>query len=99
MKHWPDRRSGGQPLTPMKMARAGLCVGCGACAERMHWDKNGFLKPRTDVPVPESFAVQCPFSPEAPNEDAIAAERFGEAPHADRRIGRFEAAYVGHAAE
>jgi coenzyme F420-reducing hydrogenase beta subunit len=65
----------------------------------MHWDKNGFLKPKPGAPVPESFAVQCPFSPSAPNEDAIAAERFESAPAADGRIGRFETAYVGHVAE
>lgn len=65
----------------------------------MQWDKNGFLKPQAGSPMPESFAVQCPFSPVAPNEDAIAAERFGAASNVDGRIGRFEAAYVGHVAE
>ena len=80
------------------MAQAGLCVGCGSCAERMDWDKNGFLKPDVDV-VPASFPRQCPFSPDAANEDEIAAERFPAAPALDRRIGRFEGAYVGHAVE
>jgi coenzyme F420-reducing hydrogenase beta subunit len=80
------------------MARAGLCVGCGSCAERMQWDRNGFLKPVNDVPPP-SFARQCPFSPSAPNEDMIALARFASARSNDPRIGRFEAAYVGHAAE
>jgi coenzyme F420-reducing hydrogenase beta subunit len=81
------------------MARSGLCVGCGACAERMRWDRNGFLKPESSS-VPEPlFAQQCPFSPEAVNEDAIAAQRFPSAPLNDNRIGRFEAAYVGYAAE
>ena len=80
------------------MARAGLCVGCGSCAERMRWDADGFLKPeRTSVPS-DLFARQCPFSPAAPNEDDIAAERFPQAPALDARIGRFEAAYVGHVA-
>src|SRR5581483_6208643 len=99
MKHWPDQPYSRQPLTPAKMAQAGLCVGCGSCAERMGWDRNGFLKPEGGAPVPQSFAIQCPFSPLAPNEDAIAAERFRGAPNADGRIGRFEAAYVGHVAE
>ena len=85
-------------LHPSGMARAGLCVGCGSCAERMHWDKNGFLKPDSGA-VPASFARQCPFSPAAANEDEIAAERFAAAPAFDGRIGRFGAAYVGHAVE
>ncbi|HEX8839673.1 MAG TPA: Coenzyme F420 hydrogenase/dehydrogenase, beta subunit C-terminal domain [Sphingomicrobium sp.] len=83
-------------LHPAGMARAGLCVGCGSCAERMRWDKNGFLKPIAAVPR-ATFAQQCPFSPAAPNEDAIALSRFPQPAAADRRIGRFEAAYVGHA--
>ena len=85
-------------LNPAGMARAGLCIGCGSCAERMRWDKNGFLKPVVGA-APATFAQQCPFSPAAPNEDEIAASRFPDAPTADPRIGRFEAAYVGHAAE
>jgi coenzyme F420-reducing hydrogenase beta subunit len=69
----------------------------------MRWDKDAFLKP--DGPASwletpsETFSRQCPFSPAADNEDAIAAERFAIAPNADTRIGRFEAAYVGHAVE
>ena len=85
-------------LHPAAMARAGLCVGCGSCAERMRWDENGFLKPVVATP-PATFAQQCPFSSQAPNEDAIAEDRFPTAPVADRRIGRFEAAYVGHASD
>jgi coenzyme F420-reducing hydrogenase beta subunit len=85
-------------LNPAGMARAGLCIGCGSCAERMRWDKNGFLKPVGGAP-PATFAQQCPFSPAAPNEDEIADSRFPDAPTADPRIGRFEAAYVGHAVE
>ena len=88
--------------------RSGLCVGCGSCAANssdaaMRWDRHGFLKP--DGPPAflardtEAFTRQCPFSPAAANEDAIAAERFPAAPSADPRLGRFEAAFVGHAAE
>jgi coenzyme F420-reducing hydrogenase beta subunit len=99
MRHWPDPGSGEEQFTPREMAREGLCIGCGSCAELMRWDKSGFLKPEPATRVPESFSRQCPFSPLAPNEDEIAAERFGQAPVADSRIGRFEAAYVGHVSE
>jgi coenzyme F420-reducing hydrogenase beta subunit len=86
-------------LSPASMARSGLCVGCGSCAERMHWDRNGFLKPAASAASTSSFALSCPFSPSAPNEDVIALERFGEAAAHDDRIGRFESTYVGHVAE
>lgn len=69
----------------------------------MDWDRDGFLKPRGAPewaePPSERFSHQCPFSPAAANEDEIAAERFPAAATSDRRIGRFEAAYVGHALE
>jgi coenzyme F420-reducing hydrogenase beta subunit len=69
----------------------------------MEWDREGQLKPagrrawrkaRT-----EGFANLCPFSPHAEDEDSLASRLFPFAPHADRWVGRFEAAYVGHAAE
>jgi coenzyme F420-reducing hydrogenase beta subunit len=69
----------------------------------MRWDKHGFLKPEGPsewLGTPsETFSAQCPFSPLASDEDEIADERFGGATEMDPRIGRFEAAYVGHAAE
>ncbi len=69
----------------------------------MRWDGDGFMKPAGDrawaETLSEQFSRQCPFSPAAPNEDEIAAERFSSAAEADPRIGRFEAAYVGHAIE
>ncbi|MGN6849122.1 MAG: Coenzyme F420 hydrogenase/dehydrogenase, beta subunit C-terminal domain [Sphingomicrobium sp.] len=99
MRHWPEPGAGKPRFTPADMARSGLCVGCGSCAERMRWDRNGFLKPDAATPTPTLFAQQCPFSPFAPNEDAIAAERFAAAQKSDPRIGRFEASYVGHVAE
>lgn len=46
---------------------------------------------------PEAFARTCPFSPEAPNEDAISDELFPEAPRYGT-VGRFASAYVGHVA-
>lgn len=64
----------------------------------MRWDREGFLKPHGTAHVPsEQFSRQCPFSPSAINEDEIAAEQFRGAARADPRVGRFEAAYVGHA--
>jgi coenzyme F420-reducing hydrogenase beta subunit len=101
MLPWPDPRSqqAERLVEPEDMVRSGLCVGCGACAERMGWDRNGFLKPQGNIVPSSSFAQQCPFSPAAANEDVIAAERFPAPARIDPRIGRFEAAYVGHAAE
>jgi coenzyme F420-reducing hydrogenase beta subunit len=69
----------------------------------MRWDRYGQLKPSGPHEWIEEqsarHAAICPFSPFARDEDRIAELRFPEAPHQDRRIGRFEAAYVGHAAE
>ncbi|HZU50479.1 MAG TPA: Coenzyme F420 hydrogenase/dehydrogenase, beta subunit C-terminal domain [Sphingomicrobium sp.] len=62
----------------------------------MRWDRNGFLKPISDGG--RSFAQQCPFSPAAANEDEIAQANFPDSAVVDERIGRFEAAYVGHVA-
>jgi len=98
------------PLSPGAIAKAGLCIGCGACAglsedagARMDWDAEGQLKPAgdpawVDRPSPE-FAALCPFSPHAANEDVIAAARFPDAAALDPAIGRFEAAFVGYADE
>lgn len=69
----------------------------------MRWDAQGFLKPEGPADwyerPTEAFAQTCPFSPGAANEDVIAAERFPVAPARHAAIGRFEAAYVGAAAE
>lgn len=69
----------------------------------MEWDRDGFLKPRGPedwfATPSEAFSRQCPFSPAAADEDRIAGERFADARVVDHRIGRFHAAYVGHAAE
>jgi coenzyme F420-reducing hydrogenase beta subunit len=87
------------------LARAGLCVGCGACAEpgRMRLNRYGLYQP---AGAPASLragsaelARTCPFSPAAEDETRLAAARFPAAPHVDARLGRFEAAYVGHAEE
>jgi coenzyme F420-reducing hydrogenase beta subunit len=99
-----------RPLAPRDIVASGLCVGCGACVAgaagagaRMEWDAYGQLKPagpsdwyrrRT-----AAFARTCPFSPDARDEDRIAASLYPDAPVADARIGRYRAAYVGAVAE
>ena len=109
MKPFPDPRSSAADrlVSPKDVVRSGLCIGCGSCASTagaaMEWDGDGFLKPKGpaewfDQPS-DQFSAQCPFSPAAANEDAIAAERFPAAPVADSRLGRFDAAYVGYVAE
>ncbi|EQB15427.1 hypothetical protein L284_12370 [Novosphingobium lindaniclasticum LE124] len=67
----------------------------------MGWDAYGQLKPRGDWArrsAPD-FTRICPFSPEAADEDAIARNRLGISRHHDGRLGQFETAYVGHAAQ
>ena len=91
-------------LAPKDVAAAGLCIGCGACAAgrgEVGWDRFGQRKPQGAWAAEpfESFAQICPFSPDARNEDAIAAERFPSAPQRDPLIGSFEVNYVGHVAE
>lgn len=90
------------------MASAGLCIGCGGCAmldpeARIDWDRDGHLKPASPAAWRSRhdarFARLCPFSPEAANEDQLAAELFPDAAASDLTIGRYAAAYVGHAAE
>jgi coenzyme F420-reducing hydrogenase beta subunit len=89
---------------------AGLCIGCGACAAQaagagmqMRLDRYGQYKPTSLRDRPRrsqgEISTICPFSPEAANEDEIAAHRFPAAPRHDPCIGRFEAAYVGYAEE
>ena len=94
------------PISRRDIVASGLCIGCGGCAAgeaRMGWDRYGQLKPRAPRTVmrspSERLAHTCPFSPAARNEDEIAADRFPAAPVRDPAIGRFEAAYVGHADE
>ncbi|HRO16040.1 MAG TPA: polysaccharide pyruvyl transferase family protein, partial [Paracoccus sp. (in: a-proteobacteria)] len=97
-----------RPVSPGQILRSGLCIGCGVCAERkqgvtMVWDRYGQLKP--DGPpvwrdTPDArFSALCPFSPQAVNEDALAAARFAAAPAMDGGIGRHIGCYVRAAAE
>ena len=110
MTHCPDLpdASAERLYSPAEIVKSGLCVGCGSCvaaqpSASMEWDKDGFLQPegpRDWYEAPSEYlAKACPFSPLAVNEDMIAAERFPAAAGTDASIGRFEAAYVGHAAE
>lgn len=88
-------------LAPADVAAAGLCIGCGACGRQMRFDPHGLLEPAgvRAGEADEGFARICPFSPSAPNENAIAAERWPSAPHRHELIGSYEAAFVGYAAE
>lgn len=89
-------------LTPGAMAASGLCIGCGGCVAsgggaRMDWSDIGLLEPRHAIPV--DISSTCPFSPTARDEDELAAGLYPQAAEHDPLIGRFEAAYVGSAAE
>ncbi|WP_436822869.1 Coenzyme F420 hydrogenase/dehydrogenase, beta subunit C-terminal domain [Variovorax sp. DT-64] len=97
-------------MSPRDMQRAGLCVGCGACVSRapaagarMMLDRHGELKPAGPEAWIASrsaeFARLCPFSPSAADETTIAQALYPDAPQVDPMVGRFESAYVGHAAQ
>ncbi|WP_207101109.1 Coenzyme F420 hydrogenase/dehydrogenase, beta subunit C-terminal domain [Paracoccus shandongensis] len=90
-------------LSPAQIVRSGLCIGCGVCASgpAMAWDNYGQLKPTGPATHrrSEAFARLCPFSPDAANEDGIAAARFPDAPHQDARLGRHTSCHVGAVAE
>lgn len=94
-----------RPLSPAQIVRSGLCIGCGSCVSgaeaTMAWDDYGQLKPSGPATHRRSqdFAKLCPFSPEAANEDRIAAARFPEAPQHDARLGRYTSCHVGAVAE
>lgn len=92
-------------LSPAEIVRAGLCIGCGVCADRtsirMGFDRYGNLRPEgagVKNATPE-FARTCPFSPKAVDEDTLAAELFAEAPNRSHEVGLFRAAWVGHVVE
>src|SRR3954447_14056196 len=108
MQRFPDpRRNPVERLySPADIVRSGMCIGCGSCAAggstaTMRWDRDGFLKPagpRDWYEAPsEHVTHHCPFAPGAADETKIAIARFPTAPAYHSSIGRFEAAYVGHA--
>jgi coenzyme F420-reducing hydrogenase beta subunit len=97
-------------VSPRDMVTSGLCTGCGTCVAQagqgvaaLRWGKDGQLKPFGAEPWygarTDAFSRTCPFSPVARNEDQIAEDQFPLATQSDRSIGRFDAAFVGHAAE
>ncbi|MFK3891105.1 Coenzyme F420 hydrogenase/dehydrogenase, beta subunit C-terminal domain [Sphingomonas sp. NPDC079357] len=88
-----------EALRPDDIVDAGLCIGCGGCSAAMRMDRDGLWKPAPGTPGGADFAARCPFSPAAANEDALAAERFPDAPGRSDLLGRFESSWVGHVAE
>jgi len=92
-----------QRLTAKAMRCSGLCVGCGVCVRNgvtMELNRYGELIPHSEAgAVARDVAHICPFSPESFNEDDLSARRFPTSASSHPLIGRFEAAYVGHAAE
>lgn len=68
----------------------------------MDFDAYGQMRPtgrRLKDRHEPGFATLCPFSPFAANEDVLAARLYPQARDVDGLLGRYEAAYVGHAAE
>jgi len=96
-------------VSPADVIGAGLCIGCGICVAqsgdpgaKMIWDRYGQLKPNDEAWLrqpSEGFSRTCPFAPRAANEDELAEQLFPSSRRCDSRIGRFEAAYVGHVEE
>jgi coenzyme F420-reducing hydrogenase beta subunit len=100
----------GPAISPQSVTASGLCIGCGSCvleAEaaqvRMALDHFGQYKPEgfsaRRALKSEQFSRICPFSPAAQDEDAISDRCFPTAVHHSDVIGRYEAAFVGYAAE
>jgi len=81
--------------------RAGLAND--AEAPRMRFDRYGELEPAGTSSWlrrgTEVFSRTCPFSPSARDETALATALFPDSAHDDPMVGRFQSAYVGHAAE
>jgi len=97
-------------LSPENIVRSGLCIGCGSCVAQanlpdthMNFDAYGQLKPQGPPAwyhgSSESFTRTCPFSPDAKNEDELAAALYPAAEQHDAALGRFQTAYVGHVSE
>ncbi|RAK09930.1 coenzyme F420-reducing hydrogenase beta subunit [Salipiger aestuarii] len=86
--------------------KAGLCVGCGACAVRapdairMSRDSDGVMQ----AVIADAAALDaepggvCPFSDATPDEGAVGTRVFGTDVPADPRLGRVRRSYAGFAA-
>src|SRR5437764_13194749 len=96
-------------LSPSDIVRSGLCIGCGSCvsqsagAAQMRFNSYGELTPsgsgewfRKRTPIVNKT---CPFSPDAMNEDQLAAELYTTVERSDELLGRFQTAYVGYVSE
>ncbi len=96
------------------VVEGGYCVGCGVCAAlpnspvSMHLDAYGRYTPtlpeRGDVQQQseqesEPFLSTCPFGEGSANEDAIAADAFGDACSYHDRIGYYLETFAGYVAE
>ncbi|MBE7171327.1 MAG: Coenzyme F420 hydrogenase/dehydrogenase, beta subunit C-terminal domain [Williamsia sp.] len=96
-------------LSPRDIVHSHLCIGCGSCAAqaapeaRMELDAYGELKPAGKTSWfhhrSEKFTATCPFSPQALNEDELAARLYPDTSYRDAALGHFQTAYVGYAAE
>ena len=76
-----------QLVSPKDIVRSGLCIGCGSCVAQaqlpdvhMNFDDYGQLKPHGNIAwfnhSSTNFTQTCPFSPEAKNEDILAADLY-----------------------
>lgn len=96
-------------LSPLRVIKSGLCIGCGSCASQqpsevagMHMNAFGELQPTGSREWMHNghpgLSRTCPFSPNALNENDLAAELY---PHAQlgKAAGRILNAYVGHVRE
>jgi coenzyme F420-reducing hydrogenase beta subunit len=93
-------------LLPSTLARAGMCIGCGACVQdgraRMKLDHYGQYQPAGpkiwERDVSTRMLKICPFSPQAVDEDELGTMLFPTAVDHHPAVGRYLKNYVGHAA-
>jgi coenzyme F420-reducing hydrogenase beta subunit len=96
--------------SPKNIIDSGLCIGCGSCVAQavsekpvMRFDKYGEIKPNAPSEWLQyrstQFTQTCPFSPAAKKENELAKALYPDANNWDDRVGKFQSAYVGYAAE
>lgn len=86
--------------------RSGVCIGCGVCSSvapaaiSMNKNANGAWEAVVTNPTlaAQTTGELCPFSSDAPNEDAHAQVLFGHCSQEDSYIGRFRGIWAAHAA-